>query len=100
MKRKESAKHQEIGSNINSKSEVENSQENRQEKILQATKKLVAKESTSNKESIKFSKHKETCCMFTRVQKHGIHGPSIHGEDLSNFGKEVGNVCNQCNIFN
>ena len=66
----------------NSKSEVENSQVSRQEKILQATKKLWQKDQTQKKREEIFPGTRETSCMC-RVQKHGIH-----------------ELCNKCNIFN
>ena len=82
------------------KSEVENSQVSRQEKVLQATRKLGQKDQTPNKVWREPFRRKETCCILTRVKTHGIHVPSTHGKDLSKFGEEVVNVCNQRNFLN
>ena len=38
--------------------------------------------------------------MLSGVEEHRILEPPIHGQDLSKFGEEVGNVWNQRNIFN
>ena len=56
-----------------------NSQVSRQEKVLQATRKLLQKDQTQTKKWWEPLKHKETSCIVTRVQKHGIHESSIHG---------------------
>ena len=37
-----------------------------------------AEGSSPNKEWREPLRHKETCCILTRVQKHGTHEPSIH----------------------
>ena len=83
-----------------SKSEVENSQVSRQEKVLQATQKLEQKDQAQIKSEENPPGTRKTCFMLTRVQKHGIHKPSMHGSDLSKFGEEIRNVCNQRNILN
>ena len=43
---------------------------------------------------------KETCCVNTRIEKHGIHEASIHEQDLSVLAKEIGNVIKRRNILN
>ena len=43
---------------------------------------------------------KETCCVITRIETHGIHWPSIHKQDLSVFAKEIVNVSKRHNILN
>ena len=66
MKEKESARHQETGCSVTQKSEVVNSQVSRHEKVLQATRKL----GNPNKERRETSRHKEACCMLSRVSRH------------------------------
>ena len=44
-------------------------------------------------------KLKETCCDITRIEKHSIHEPSIHEQDLSFFAEEVRNVLTWRNIL-
>ena len=66
---------------------------------------IFPSESTGNwgrrikpKHKSEFLTHKEICCIFTRVQKHEIHEPSIHEPDLSVSAEEIGNVSKQRHI--
>ena len=43
---------------------------------------------------------RKLCSSITRTEKHGIHEPSLHEQDLSVFAEEIGNVCKQRNILN
>ena len=82
----------------NSKSEVENSQVSRQEKILQATRKLRQKDQTQ----IKSGENPPG------TRKLAACSPEFRNMDCTNYrhlekffpNLEVANVCTQCNIFN
>ena len=71
----------------NSQSEVENSQVSRQEKVLQAAKKLVQKDQTQIKREP--SRHKETCCMLTRVQNMEYTNHRYMGKIFQKSGKKL-----------
>ena len=84
----------------NWKSEVGNCQVSRQQKVLQAARKLWQKDQTRFKSEENPPGTRKLAACTSEFRNMEYTNPSIHGKDLSVLGTEVGIVCNQRNMFN
>ena len=76
-------------------------QTSRQENVPQASSKLVQDDQNrlqSDERKYSNSTSSRKLASSSELKKHGIHEPSIHEQDLSDFAEEVGFFRNKCNF--
>ena len=79
--------------------EVENSQENRQEKVYLAHRKLEKTKAGAKSEEENSSTRKLLMHHYQNLE-HEILKSSTHGKDLPMHTEEIGKVCNRCYVLN